>query len=126
VCFVFEFLPGRDLFWVLQNENRLFRAGGRKQWVTFYGTEIVAALDLIHKNQVLYRDLKPDNVMIDADGHIKLIDFGFSKLLNSKQRAFTNCGTVGYTAPEVLGGSGYSYQADVWSFGILLVEMLSG
>jgi len=64
--------------------------------------------------------------MIDADGHIKLIDFGFSKLLKSKQRAFTNCGTVGYTAPEVLGGSGYSYQADVWSFGILLVELLSG
>lgn len=63
--------------------------------------------------------------MIAGDGHIKLIDFGFAKVIN-KERAYTNCGTLGYTAPEVLTGVGYSYSADVWSFGMLVVVLLTG
>lgn len=74
----------------------------------------------------MYRDLKPENVMIDEQGHIKLIDFGFAKHIGDKQRAMTNCGTSGYTAPEVIQGIGYSYPADVWSFGILLIVLLTG
>lgn len=76
----------------------------------------------------MYRDLKPDNVMIDAEGHIKLIDFGFAKRINGDKRSKTNCGTLGYTAPEVVtcAPSGYSYPADLWSFGILLAELLTG
>jgi len=74
--------------------------------------------------------MKPDNVMIDNTGHVKLIDFGFAKKLYKQNnfRTSTNCGTIGYTAPEVLGGisSGYSFQADLWSFGIMLAELLSG
>lgn len=70
----------------------------------FYASEILVALYTIHKQNVIYRDLKPENVMIDSDGHIKLIDFGFSKHLsnNGNARAYTNCGTLGYTAPEVI------------------------
>ena len=67
--------------------------------------------------------------MIDSTGHIKLIDFGFAKRLSNTQnlRTHTNCGTMGYTAPEVITGqTGYSFSADLWSFGILLVELLSG
>lgn len=66
--------------------------------------------------------------MIDSEGHIKLIDFGFSKHLDQKgsQKAYTNCGTIGYTAPEVISGVGHSFEADIWSFGILLVEMMTG
>lgn len=66
--------------------------------------------------------------MIDSEGHIKLIDFGFSKHLDLKggQKAYTNCGTIGYTAPEVIAGVGHSFEADIWSFGILLVEMMTG
>lgn len=78
---------------------------------------------------IIYRDLKPDNVMIDGTGHIKLIDFGFAKVLTKQNnfRTSTNCGTVGYTAPELISGaSGYSFPADIWSFGILLAELLSG
>ena len=67
--------------------------------------------------------------MIDYEGHIKLIDFGFSKKLSDKnQRTKTNCGTIGYTAPEILMGthSGYSYAVEIWSFGIMLAELLTG
>lgn len=63
--------------------------------------------------------------MIDKTGHIKLIDFGFAKLLTAQNdyRTTTNCGTVGYTAPEVLLGNGYSFECDIWSFGILICEL---
>ena len=65
--------------------------------------------------------------MIDAQGHVKLIDFGFSKRIPGlSQRTHTNCGTIGYVAPEVIAGTGYSLSADIWSFGILLVELLTG
>lgn len=74
--------------------------------------------------------MKPENAMIDSEGHVKLIDFGFAKQLSSRTnfRTRTNCGTIGYTAPEILLGltQGYSFQVDVWSFGILIAEMLSG
>ena len=79
----------------------------------------------LHSKSIMYRDLKPENVMIDLQGHIKLIDFGFAKKLSLGQKATTNCGTHGYTAPEVILGN-MSFEADVWSFGILMCELLTG
>ena len=74
--------------------------------------------------------MKPDNVMIDKEGHIKIIDFGFSKILSQKNnwRTTTNCGTVGYTAPEIISGvsTGYSFSIDLWAWAILLCELLTG
>jgi len=66
--------------------------------------------------------------MIDVEGHVKLIDFGFAKQLskNKDYRTSTNCGTVGYSAPELIVNNGYSFEADIWSFGILLSELLAG
>lgn len=66
--------------------------------------------------------------MLDGRGFPKIIDFGLAKCLEKKEgyRTYTNCGTTGYTAPEVLQGFGHSFQADIWSFGILLVELLTG
>ena len=77
---------------------------------------------------MIYRDLKPENILLDKHGHIKLIDFGFSKQLKNikSQKARTNCGTPSYAAPEVLIGAGYNYKADLWSFGILMCEILGG
>lgn len=104
----------------------------RRDWVAFYCAEILTGLELLHSRHIIYRDLKPDNVMIDKEGHIKIIDFGFAKKLtnqnNKNFRTYTNCGTIGYTAPEILTGisAGYSFPVDIWSFGILMAELLSG
>jgi serine/threonine protein kinase len=98
-----------------------------KDWTKFYAAEVLCALEMLHQEHIIYRDLKPDNIVVDKTGHIKLIDFGFSKCLSQGKnyRTYTNCGTLGYTAPEILlnVNSGYSFQADIWSFGIFLCEL---
>jgi serine/threonine protein kinase len=77
---------------------------------------------------IIWRDLKPENILLDCFGHVKLIDFGFAKILeNIKDRTYTNCGTPGYCAPEVMVPiAGHTYKADIWSIGILMCEMLGG
>ena len=72
--------------------------------------------------------MKPENILIDREGHVKLIDLGFAKKLKDiyKDRTFTNCGTPGYAAPEVMLGQGYNYKVDIWSLGILICEMIGG
>jgi serine/threonine protein kinase len=111
VNFIFEYHPGQDLYQVFHHElnPRLARMGPdnlrvKKDWVKFYAAEVLIALETLHRHRVIYRDLKPDNVVIDRHGHAKLIDFGFAKQLHSSNqfRTYTNCGTLGYTAPEVL------------------------
>jgi protein kinase A len=100
--------------------------------VKFYTAEILLALEYMHQQHIIYRDLKPENVVIDVNGHIKVIDFGFAKKLQSSSnpkhhyKTYTNCGTLGYTAPEVLLSHGASFEADIWSFGIILCELFSG
>ena len=117
----------------MQNEMNLkLCRNSDKEWVCFYAAEILVALEILHENKIIYRDLKPENVVIDGQGHIKLIDFGFAKRLHSSTnakhhyRAYTNCGTVGYTAPEVLMSLGASFEADIWSLGVMIAEMISG
>ena len=86
-------------------------------------------LEYLHSNRIIYRDLKPENIVLNMKnrGHISLVDFGFAKQIKHvDQRCYTNCGTPVYIAPEILRGSGYSYEVDVWSFGVLMVEIISG
>lgn len=90
----------------------------------FYTTEIVLALEYMHSQHIAYRDLKPENLLIAADGHLKITDFGFAKKF--QDRTFTLCGTPEYLAPEVIMCQGHNHGADWWSLGILLFEMLSG
>ena len=75
----------------------------------------------------MYRDLKPENVLLDMQGHIKVTDFGLSKrAMSRRKKAFTFCGTPEYLAPEVIKGSGHDKAVDWWSLGALLYEMLAG
>lgn len=75
---------------------------------------------------MLYRDLKPENVFLDIDGHIRLADFGLSKLQTPKDLNETYCGSAEYMSPEMLNGEAYSYGIDYYSLGAVLYEMVTG
>ena len=88
---------------------------------------MVDAIGCLHKNNIIYRDLKPENVLLDAEGHIRITDFGLSKQnITKDEKTHSFCGTPEYLAPEIIKGSGHSWGADWWSLGALLYEMLCG
>ena len=93
----------------------------------FYFAEILLGLEYIHSKGIVYRDLKPENVLLDIDGHLKLADFGLSKNLPSPD-SLTNsfCGSPEYMSPEMLIGSGHGFAVDYYSLGAILFEMLTG
>lgn len=82
------------------------------------------AIAYLHSKNIIYRDLKPENLLLDAHGHIKITDFGFAKVV--PDITWTLCGTPDYLAPEIIQTKGYSKSADYWAFGVLLFEMLAG
>ena len=87
-------------------------------------TQVVAIFTYMHSYKVVYRDLKPENLLLDADGYLKMVDFGFAKVL--KDRTWTLCGTPEYLAPEIILNKGHGYGADWWCVGILCFECLTG
>ena len=89
----------------------------------FYGASIAAALIYLHSQLIAHRDLKPENVLLDANGYIKLIDFGFAKIIEDSSRTF--CGTYEYLAPEIVKGEPYNQSVDWWGLGVMLFEMLT-
>jgi len=121
--FVMDFVNGGELFYHLQKEKTF-----SPRRVQFYGAEIVLGLEYLHKQGIIYRDLKPENLLLTGDGHICMTDFGISKegLDCKDSRTATFCGTPEYLAPEVLEGKGYGKEVDWWSFGTLMYEMFTG
>ena len=98
--FVIDFLNGGELFHHLRQSLRF-----KENRAQFYAAEIILGLEELHKNGIIYRDLKPENVILDSDGHLKLTDFGLSKLNivpGGEDMAYTFCGTPEYLAPEII------------------------
>ena len=121
---VSEFMQGGDMFFHL-HDGKIVTFNNDK--AKFYIMELVLALESLHKNNMVYRDLKPENILLDAKGHVKLTDFGLSKILeNEEDKAFTICGTPQYLAPEVIKKKGYDKAVDWWSLGCVMFEMLTG
>ena len=90
---------------------------------------MILAIEYLHDEKVIYRDLKPENLMLGGDANLKMVDFGFGKFINSSSKEFktkTMCGTFGYLAPEILHGLGYDHRIDIWSIGVMICEMLGG
>jgi len=114
-----EFVNGGELFSYLRKEGRLPDADAK-----FYAGEIVLAFAYLHSKNVIYRDLKPENLLIDCDGHMKITDFGFAKEV--EDRTWTLCGTPEYLAPEIIQSKGHGRAVDWWALGILIFEMLAG
>ncbi|KAH9255075.1 hypothetical protein BASA81_006834 [Batrachochytrium salamandrivorans] len=120
---VLEYCPGGELFYLLTQRGRFDEPS-----VRFYAAEISSALSHLHANSVVFRDLKPENLLIDAQGHMKLADFGLSKqgIAMVHSGAFSMCGTPEYLAPEVILQKGHGTAIDWWALGALMYEMLVG
>ena len=121
IYFIMPFLSGGELFQHL----RKFRTFDEEK-VRFYGAQIALALEYLHSKGIVYRDLKPENILMDEQGYLRLADFGMAKKLKDDEKAMSFCGTPEYLAPEIITMEGHDKNADWWSFGILLFEMLCG
>eukprot|EP01083_Nonionella_stella_P264307 896806_1 len=122
VYMVLDLGLGGDMFIYLESQGRLSPAKAQ-----FFMGCVVLAFEYLHLKQIVYRDLKPENLVLDFRGYLKLCDLGFAKKLDTEnQRTYTVCGTPVYLAPEVIVGKGHSFAVDWWTSGIFLYEMLTG
>ena len=134
VKFIFAFQTSSRLFLILEycpngdlSKHLMFEKRFKEPRAKFYLCEILLALEDLHKRDIIFRDLKPDNIMLDKEGHCKLTDFGLSKEgVNKNVYAKSFCGSIAYLAPEMLKKEGHGKAVDWYLLGVVFYEMLVG
>eukprot|EP00347_Sterkiella_histriomuscorum_P005842 403355062 len=121
ILFIMDFVRGGDLLMHLLNLGTF-----TEEIAKFICAQLVLALGYLHQNEVVYRDLKLENILLNQDGYISLVDFGISKRLENQERTFSVRGTPEYMAPEILTKAGHSFPVDWWALGTLTYEMVFG
>ena len=119
VYMLLDYACGGELFTLLRREGRF-----ANDVALFFASEIALAFEYLHNMDIAYRDLKPENLLIDKQGHVKITDFGFAKVVPEK--TYTLCGTPEYLAPEIIQSKGHNKNVDWWALGVLVFEMLAG
>ncbi|CAD8095504.1 unnamed protein product [Paramecium sonneborni] len=122
IVFVLEFCQGGELFFQLKQIKRM-----NEEQARFYIAEISLGLNEIHSLNILYRDIKPENILMDIQGHVRIADFGLSKPeISREEKAYSFCGSPEYMAPEMLLKQGHTQTVDFYCLGALLYELLTG
>jgi CRP-like cAMP-binding protein len=117
IYFLLDLLPGGELMTILESKKKL-----PEKWVQFYSASVILAYTEFHRNRIAYRDLKPENMVLDAQGYCVIVDLGLAKKLDNGP-TYTFCGTPDYIAPELILGTGYNWAVDYWALGVLLVRI---
>ena len=119
IYFLMDYIRGKELFDVIRDIGIL-----TKSQTLFYGASIMLAVKYLHQRKFIYRDIKPENVMVLENGYIKIIDFGTAKEIDGKTK--TTMGTPHYMAPEMILGGGYSFEVDYWAIAVCMYEFICG